>query len=141
MDRVPSSLVSSLLSSAAALRAPAAWTRGQWWRTSMAKTVGAREGYKGHSFVLVVASKLSAKFVSNFSSEAQSTSRKWHFMCVVNLGPDQIREVAPWHHGHKSRKSRESSLDIFLTFGLKAYQIQLSHRPYFTHLFSSCLSS
>ena len=31
-----------------------------------------------------------------------------HFTCVVNLGLDQIREVAPWGHGHKSRKSRES---------------------------------
>ena len=69
--------------------------------------------------MLVVASKLPATFVSNFSSEAQS-SRKWHVMCVVNLGPDQIREVAPWRHGHKPSKPRESSLDVFLTFALKA---------------------
>jgi len=41
-------------------------------------------------------------------------------MCVVNFELDQIREVAPWGHGHKSRKSRESSLDVLLTFGSKA---------------------
>ena len=56
--------------------------------------------------MLVVALKLPATFVSNFSSEVELSSRS-NF--VVNLGLDQIREVAPWRHGHKSRKSRESS--------------------------------
>jgi len=62
--------------------------------------------------------KLPATFVPNFFSEAESSS--WQFTCVVNFELDQIREVAPWSHGDKSRKSRESSLDVFRTFGLKA---------------------